>query len=144
MPRISRLKRNEVTEPVGVIYDRYVQQRGSVPNMFRTIAHRPEILETMIAHFEAILTTGTLSTKLKELVIVRTSQLNACEYCLASHSLIARNWAGMRIRLPIWRTSKTVRFHTGGKSSTAPGRGRDPAFERDQRCPVYRTAQLLR
>ena len=90
MPRISRLKRNEVTEPVGVIYDRYVQQRGSVPNMFRTIAHRPEILETMIAHFEAILTTGTLSTKLKELVIVRTSQLNACEYCLASHSLIAK------------------------------------------------------
>jgi uncharacterized peroxidase-related enzyme len=44
----------------------------------------------MIAHFEAVLTTGTLPTKLKELVIVRTSQLNACEYCLASHSLIAR------------------------------------------------------
>jgi uncharacterized peroxidase-related enzyme len=89
MPRISRLKRNEVAEPVGVIYDRYMQQRGNVPNMFRTIAHRPEILQTMIAHFEAILTTGTLSTKLKELVIVRTSQLNACDYCLASHSLIA-------------------------------------------------------
>ena len=90
MPRVSRLKRNEVAEPVGVIYDRYMQQRGNVPNMFRTMAHRPAILETMIAHFEAILTTGTLSTKLKELVIVRTSQLNACEYCLASHSLIAK------------------------------------------------------
>ena len=90
MPRVSRLKRNEVAEPVGVIYDRYMQQRGHVPNMFRTMAHRPAILETMIAHFEAILTTGTLSTKLKELVIVRTSQLNTCDYCLASHSMIAK------------------------------------------------------
>lgn len=90
MARLARLKRSEVTEPVGVIYDRYMQQRGNVPNMFRTIAQRPEILTTMIAHFEAILNTGTLPTKLKELVIVRTSQLNACEYCLASHSLIAK------------------------------------------------------
>jgi uncharacterized peroxidase-related enzyme len=71
-----------------MIYDRYVRQRGNVPNMFRTVAHRPEIFETMIAHFEAILSTGTLPTKLKELVIVRTSQLNACEYCLASHTAI--------------------------------------------------------
>ncbi|HVJ07893.1 MAG TPA: carboxymuconolactone decarboxylase family protein [Acidisarcina sp.] len=90
MPRISRLGRNDVSETTGAIYDRYMRTRGNVPNMFRTMAHRPQILETMIAHFEAILTTGTLSTKLKELVIVRTSQLNACEYCLASHSIIAK------------------------------------------------------
>ncbi len=90
MTRISRLGRREVTEAVGAIYDRYVRQRGNVPNMFRTVAHRPEILQTMIAHMEAVLNTGTLPTALKELVIVRTSQMNACEYCLASHSLIAK------------------------------------------------------
>ena len=88
MPRLSRLSRNQVPDSTGEIYDRYVRQRGNVPNMFRTVAHRPEIFETMIAHFEAILTTGTLPTKLKELVIVRTSQLNACDYCLASHTAI--------------------------------------------------------
>jgi AhpD family alkylhydroperoxidase len=43
----------------------------------------------MIAHFEATLTTGTPPTKLKELVIVRTSQLNGCEYCIGSHTQIA-------------------------------------------------------
>jgi uncharacterized peroxidase-related enzyme len=90
MPRISRLDRNDVSEAVGEIYDRYMRQRGNVPNMFRTVAHRPQILQTMIAHMEAILNTGTLPTALKELVIVRTSQMNACEYCLASHSLLAR------------------------------------------------------
>lgn len=88
MPKISRLGRNQVTAETGEIYDRYTRQRGSVPNMFRTVAHRPEIFQTMIAHFEAILNTGTLTTKLKELVIIRTSQLNHCDYCLASHSRI--------------------------------------------------------
>ncbi len=89
-PRISRLSRNEVTAETGEIYDRYMRQRGNVPNMFRTVAHRPEIFQTMIAHFEAVLNTGTLPLRLKELVIVRTSQLNNCEYCLASHSRIAK------------------------------------------------------
>lgn len=88
--RISRLGRRDVAEGVGAIYDRYARQRGNVPNMFRTVAHRPEILETMIAHLEAVLNTGTLPTCLKELVIVRTSQMNGCEYCLASHSMLAK------------------------------------------------------
>jgi uncharacterized peroxidase-related enzyme len=88
-PRISRVRRSEATDDVAAIYDRYMQARGNVPNMFRTMAHRPEIFTTMIAHFEATLTTGTLPTKLKELVIVRTSQLNGCEYCLGSHTQIA-------------------------------------------------------
>jgi hypothetical protein len=34
----------------------------------------------MIAHFRAVMNTGTVSAKLKELVIVRTSQTNHCEY----------------------------------------------------------------
>jgi uncharacterized peroxidase-related enzyme len=88
-PRLSRVARTEAPAPVAEIYDRYMRTRGNVPNMFRTIAHRPEILTTMIAHFEAILNTGTLPTKLKELVIVRTSQLNRCEYCLSSQTQIA-------------------------------------------------------
>lgn len=90
MPKISRLSRKDVTPETGAIYDSYMQQRGNVPNMFRTVAHRPEIFQTMIAHFEAILNTGTLALKLKELVIVRTSQLNNCTYCLASHSRICK------------------------------------------------------
>jgi Carboxymuconolactone decarboxylase family len=34
----------------------------------------------MIAHLRAVMNTGTVSQKLKELAIVRTSQLNTCEY----------------------------------------------------------------
>ncbi len=54
-PRVSRLGRHEVGEEALAIYDRYLRERGNVPNMFRTMAHRPEIFATIIAHMEAVL-----------------------------------------------------------------------------------------
>ncbi len=88
MPRISRLNRSEVSPELRSIYDRYLHQRGNVPYFFRTMAHRSQIFQTMIAHMEAVLSTGSLPTRLKELVVVRTSQLNCTGYCLASHTAI--------------------------------------------------------
>jgi len=78
--RITRLEKSQVDADTGAIYDHFLKERGNVPNMFRTVAHRPEILRTMIAHFRAVMETGTVGAKLKELVILRTSQLNRCEY----------------------------------------------------------------
>jgi uncharacterized peroxidase-related enzyme len=90
MARISRLERSDVGPDISAIYDKVFAQRGNVPNMFRVMAHRPEIFATMQAHFAAVLNTGTVSTKLKELIIVRTSQVNQTPYCLASHTILAR------------------------------------------------------
>jgi len=90
MSRISRLERSEVTPEISALFDRIFAQRGNVPNMFRVMAHRPEIFATMQAHFAAVLSTGTVSTRLKELIIVRTSQVNRTPYCLASHTILAR------------------------------------------------------
>ncbi|MGA9671979.1 MAG: carboxymuconolactone decarboxylase family protein [Terracidiphilus sp.] len=91
MSRISRLDRSEVTPEMATLYDKAFAQRGNVPNIFRVMAHRPEIFSTMQAHFAAVLNTGTVPAKLKELIIVRTSQVNVTPYCLASHTLLARN-----------------------------------------------------
>jgi len=90
MSRISRLDRTDVSTEIAALYDKTFAQRGNVPNMFRTMAHRPEIFATMQAHFAAVLNTGTVSTRLKELIIVRTSQVNRTPYCLASHTLLAK------------------------------------------------------
>ena len=91
MSRISRVDRSEVGHDVAAIYDSVFAQRGNVPNMFRVMAHRPEIFATMQAHFAAVLNTGSVSKRLKELIIVRTSQMNETPYCLASHTLLAHN-----------------------------------------------------
>jgi len=106
MSRISRLDRSEVTPDIAALYDKAFAQRGNVPNMFRVMAHRPEIFATMQAHFAAVLNTGTVPTKLKELIIVRTSQVNETPYCLASHTILARKlgWTDEQLaHLAEWR-----------------------------------------
>src|SRR3954447_13718493 len=90
MSRISRLDRGEVSPDIAAMFDRVFAHRGNVPNMFRVMAHRSEIFATMQDHFAAVLNTGTVPTKLKELIIVRTSQVNETPYCLASHTILAR------------------------------------------------------
>jgi len=107
MSRISKVERSQITPEMGALFDKIYAQRGNVPNMFRTMAHRPEIFATMMAHFSAVLNTGTVSTKLKELIIVRTSQLNVTPYCLASHTVLARNlgWTDDQLsNLAAWST----------------------------------------
>ena len=73
--RITRLDQSQVDADSQAIYEHYLKVRGNVPNMFRTAAHRPEILRTLIAHFRAIMETGTVEPKLKELLTVRVSQM---------------------------------------------------------------------
>ena len=106
MSRISRCERSDVTPDIAALFDRIYAQRGNVPNMFRVMAHRPEIFSTMQEHFAAVLNTGTVSTRLKELIIVRTSQVNDTPYCLASHTILARNlgWSDDQLaHLAEWR-----------------------------------------
>lgn len=106
MSRISRLDRSQVTPDLAALFDKVFVERGNVPNMFRVMAHRPEIFATMQAHFAAVLNTGTVPTKLKELIIVRTSQVNQTPYCLASHTILARNlgWTDDQLtHLAEWR-----------------------------------------
>ena len=91
MSRISRLDRSQVAPDIAALYDKAFALRGNVPNMFRVMAHRPDIFATMQAHFAAVLNTGTVPIRLKELIIVRTSQVNETPYCLASHTILARN-----------------------------------------------------
>ena len=80
MPRLPKLNPEQVDGEAREIFERFLQERGNVPNMFRTVAHRPEILKTMTAHFRAVMNTGTVDKKLKEFVAVRVSHLNGCEY----------------------------------------------------------------
>ena len=144
MARISRLDRTQVTPEIAARYDKVFAQRGNVPNMFRVMAHRPEIFATMQAHFAAVLNTGTVSTKLKELIIVRTSQVNETPYCLASHTILARSlgWSDDQLsHLADWQHPR--RLHRRRKGRAAPGRDRHPRRPRRHRRAVRRVAQLL-
>ena len=74
------MERNAVDAQIQAVYDHLEHARGNVPRMFKAMAHRPEILRTAAEHLRAVLETGTVPLKLKQLLIVRVSQLNRCEY----------------------------------------------------------------
>ena len=41
--RIPMLERDQVPPELGVLYDALLQQRGVVPNMFKTVANTPAL-----------------------------------------------------------------------------------------------------
>ncbi len=79
-PRLPKVEIEEAAPEARELFDRFMKARGNVPNMFRTLAVRPEIMLTAAAHMNAIVATGTVAPSLKEMLIVRTSALNRCEY----------------------------------------------------------------
>lgn len=89
MSRISRIGRTGAASPAREAFDRKIAERGNIPNMYRVFAHRPQLLSTMDAHFAAVLGSGTVPLKLKEMLALQTSQCNQSRYCSASHTILA-------------------------------------------------------
>jgi len=61
---------------------------GVVPNMMKTMAHSPALLEGYLA-FSGALAKGVLPAVVREQLALVVSQANGCEYCLSAHTLFA-------------------------------------------------------
>jgi alkylhydroperoxidase family enzyme len=78
--RLPRLGPDEATGGMREVFARFMRERGRIPNLFRIAAHRPPIGETLAAHMNAVMGPGTVDQRLKELVSIRVSCINACRY----------------------------------------------------------------
>lgn len=58
---------------------------GMVPNLFKTYAHHPALLEANWNKVKAVMMQGSLSGKVKQTIAVLVSKDNACKYCVAAH-----------------------------------------------------------
>ena len=65
------------------------QDLGHLGHMFRAVANSPAALQSMWSSFGA-LGTGTLGAKLGEQIAVAVADRNACEYCLAAHTVLGK------------------------------------------------------
>ncbi|XP_054842867.1 uncharacterized protein LOC129334650 [Eublepharis macularius] len=65
---------------------------GFLPNVFKTMAHRPAEFRSFFAYYNAIMNkeTGNLTKADKELIIVATSIVNRCPYCVVAHGALHR------------------------------------------------------
>lgn len=79
-PRIRPRNPDEVTPEVKGIFEVFLEERGNIPNMFRTVGVRSKHLTTLIAHFRTAMNEGDVPPLLKELLAVRVSSINRCKY----------------------------------------------------------------
>lgn len=67
------------------------EKLGFVPNVFWTLAHRPDEFRAFFAYFDALMLKESGVTKAeREMIVVATTALNRSVYCVAHHSAILR------------------------------------------------------
>ena len=68
------------------------EKSGFLPNIFVALARRPDEFRAFFAYHDALLEQkqGTLTKADKEMIIVTTSALNDCHYCVIAHGAILR------------------------------------------------------
>jgi AhpD family alkylhydroperoxidase len=88
--RVRMLDRDQVPPELAALYDALLQQRGVVPNMFKTVAHTPGLALGFAGLLKPLLTDGALPGWYKELVATRMSVLQGSHYAVTAHSISAR------------------------------------------------------
>jgi 4-carboxymuconolactone decarboxylase len=67
------------------------EKSGFVPNVFLALARRPDEFRAFFAYHDALMDKpGGLSKAEREMIVVATSSLNHCHYCVVAHGAILR------------------------------------------------------
>lgn len=67
------------------------EKSGFVPNVFLVLARRPDEFRAFFAYHDALMDKpGPLSKAEREMIVVATSNLNQCQYCVVAHGAILR------------------------------------------------------
>jgi len=92
--RISRFPVPELKDLPDDIRDRILsvqEKSGFVPNVFLALAHRPDEFRAFFAYHDALMEKEEgLSKGEREMIVVATSGLNQCIYCVVAHGAILR------------------------------------------------------
>ena len=67
------------------------EKSGFIPNVFLTLARRPDEFRAFFAYHDALMDKDSGLTKAdREMIVVATSSLNQCQYCVVAHGAILR------------------------------------------------------
>lgn len=85
MPRVTPLPSSALPPEIAEVYDRYVSY-GPFEDQASVLAHVPPALDHLCRLLMELKARRGTTWRYIELAIVVVSQLNACTYCVASHS----------------------------------------------------------
>lgn len=78
-------------EDIRAAIEKVAEKSGFVPNVFLAMAHRPAEFRAFFAYHDALMDKDEgLSKAERELIVVATSGLNRCQYCVVAHGAILR------------------------------------------------------
>jgi uncharacterized peroxidase-related enzyme len=67
------------------------EKSGFIPNVFLTLAYRPDEFRAFFAYHDALMDKeGGLTKAEREMIVVSTSAANQCQYCVIAHGAILR------------------------------------------------------
>ncbi len=67
------------------------EKSGFIPNVFLTLAYRPDEFRAFFAYHDALMDKdGGLTKAEREMIVVATSSANHCHYCVIAHGAILR------------------------------------------------------
>lgn len=89
MPRLSAIETQQADPKARVLLDGVQKKLGMTPNLMRTMANSPAVLEAYLG-FSNALSRTSLSPKLREQIALTVGELNRCQYCLAAHSALGK------------------------------------------------------
>jgi len=86
MSPVSPITKDKAAPEVKDVFDTMEKKYGRVPNIFATMAHRPNVLRSFLPFYGSITQEGTVEPRYKELAYLKASMLNGCQYCSRAHT----------------------------------------------------------
>jgi uncharacterized peroxidase-related enzyme len=86
MSRILPAENAQIPKEAKPVLKEINEAFGMVPNLFKTYAHCPPLLEANWNKVKALMMQGNVSRKVKESIAVLVSKDNSCAYCVAAHT----------------------------------------------------------
>ena len=87
--RVALVDPKQAQGDVKVVLDQIQGAFGATPAMFRAVANSSAALKSLWGSFGA-LGGGVIPARLGEQIAVAVADRNACEYCLAAHTMLGR------------------------------------------------------
>jgi len=82
---------DELPEDIRARIEAVHEKSGFIPNVFLTLAHRPDEFRAFFSHHDALMEKSEgLSKAEREMIVVATSAANQCQYCVIAHGAILR------------------------------------------------------
>ena len=90
MARVRYIEEGAADNPiVREAFDRMIEKRGKVTDIYKALAHKPDILRTIGPFVASVQKPDELDPKLKERIILRVSGINRSAYCSHAHRQIS-------------------------------------------------------